>query len=57
MCRDELQLDPQTVLRAHLGELYTGMLDLDQLDGTKPDAAALREWRAMFAEKWRDRVE
>jgi hypothetical protein len=57
VCRDQLGLDPQTVLRAHLGEMHAGMLGLDQLDGAKPDNRALREWREMFASKWRERVE
>jgi hypothetical protein len=57
VCRDQLGLDPQTVLRAHLGELHAGMLGLlDQLDGAKPDNRALREWREMFASKWRERI-
>jgi hypothetical protein len=57
VCRDQLQLDPQTVLRAHLGDLHVGMLGLEQLDGAKPDRAALRDWRELFARKWRERVE
>jgi hypothetical protein len=57
VCRDHLALDPETVLRAHLGELHVGMLGVDQLEGAKPDTEALREWREMFARKWRERVE
>jgi hypothetical protein len=42
-CRDQLGLDPETVLRAHLGELDAGMLGLDQLEETKPDKGMLPE--------------
>jgi hypothetical protein len=56
LCREEMGLEPETVLKATLGPLYLGLLGLDQLDGAKPDTAQLKEWHAMFARKWRERV-
>jgi hypothetical protein len=57
VCRDQIGLEPQTVLRAHLGDLQVATLGLQQLDGAKPDRAALRDWRELFVRKWRERVE
>jgi len=38
VCREEIGLDPEVVLRAHLGPIVD-MLDLDQLDDAEPDEA------------------
>jgi hypothetical protein len=56
VCRDEMGVDPETVLKATLGPLYLDALGLDQLDGGKPDKAQLEEWHALFTRKWRERV-
>jgi hypothetical protein len=56
VCREEMGLEPETVLRATLGPLYVDLLGLDQLVGAKPDKAALKEWHAMFRRKWAERV-
>jgi hypothetical protein len=56
VCRDGLGLDPECVLRAHLGPLLVEQLGLDQLDGAKPDREALAAWREMLARKWAERV-
>jgi len=54
VCRSELGLEPETVLYAHLGPLYIATLELDQLEGAKPDRTIRREWRAKLAQKWRE---
>jgi hypothetical protein len=41
---------------AFLGPLHHDALGLDQLDGAKPDKAALGEWRSLFRRKWREEV-
>jgi hypothetical protein len=56
VCREELRVEAETVLRAFLGPLHHDALGLDQLDGAEPDEDALGEWREMFARKWRERV-
>jgi len=56
MCRDHLGLDPHTLLRAHLGELHTAKLGLDQLEETTLDTGMLREWRELFARTWRELI-
>jgi hypothetical protein len=56
VCRDEMRVEPETVLRATLGPLYLGMLAIDRLAGAKPDTAQLKDWHAMFARKWAQRV-
>jgi hypothetical protein len=56
-CRNQLRLDPEVVLVAHLGQQLVARLDLDHLEGPKPDKAALRAWREFFARKWHERVE
>jgi hypothetical protein len=56
-CRNQLRLDPEVVLVAHLGEQLVARLDLDQLEAAKPDKAALRAWREFFARKWHEQVE
>jgi hypothetical protein len=56
VCREEMGVEPKTVLKATLGPLYLDMLGLDQLDGAEPDREALAAWREMFGRKWRKRV-
>jgi hypothetical protein len=56
VCRDELGVEAETVLTAHLGPLYVATLDLDQLEGAKPERTVMREWRAKLAGKWRERI-
>jgi hypothetical protein len=57
VCREELRVEPETVLRAFLGPLHYHALGLDQLDGTEPDQKAFGEWREMFARKWHERTD
>jgi hypothetical protein len=55
VCRDELGLEPETVLTAHLGPLAVAtLLELDQLEGAKPDKRIMREWRVRLVDKWRE---
>jgi hypothetical protein len=56
VCRDEMGLEPDVVMQAHLGPLHVAMLGLDALDGVKPDKAHLADWHEMFRRKWRERV-
>jgi hypothetical protein len=55
-CREEMGVEPETVLRAYLGPLHHETLGLAQLEGAKPDPEALASWREMFGRKWRERV-
>jgi hypothetical protein len=55
VCRQEMRLEPDTVLRAHLGPPLVDMLGLDELDA-KPDKTALRQWRELFERTWRRRL-
>jgi hypothetical protein len=52
VCRDELGLPPETVLRAHLGL----SLNLDVLEGAEPDQEPLAAWRGLLARRWREHV-
>jgi hypothetical protein len=56
VCREQMGVEPETVLKATLGPLYLDLLGFDQLDGAEPDREALAAWREMFARKWRKRV-
>jgi hypothetical protein len=56
VCREEMGVEPQTMLKANLGPLYHEALGLDKLDGAKPDKAALAGWHSLFQRKWRERV-
>jgi hypothetical protein len=56
VCRSEMGLEPETVLRAHLYGPYLETLGLDQLEGAKPDKTTVRQWRDMFERKWRRRL-
>jgi hypothetical protein len=51
VCRQEMGLEPEVVLRAHVGPL-----DLDVLEGTKPAKAELADWHELFERQWRKRV-
>jgi hypothetical protein len=57
VCRDELGLDAETVLHAHLGPAYVATLGLDQLDDAKPHRKVMREWRVKLARKWQERIQ
>jgi hypothetical protein len=56
VCREEMGVEPETVLGAILGPLHHDVLGLDQLDGTEADEEEITAWREMFACKWRERV-
>lgn len=51
VCRRQLRLEPETVLRAHLGP-YVEQLGLGEFERAKPDRAAVREWRDVFETYW-----
>jgi hypothetical protein len=48
VCRDELGVEPVVVLSAQMGEELVKTLGVDELDGVKPDKAALGGWRDVF---------
>jgi hypothetical protein len=52
----EMGLDPELVLRAHLGPLVD-QLELEELDAVKPDRNACAAWGEVFTGVWRKRVE
>jgi hypothetical protein len=56
LCRTEIGLEPELVLRAFLGPLHHEALGLEELDGAEPDQEALSMWSEMFARKWAERV-
>jgi hypothetical protein len=57
VCRDEMRLEPESVLRAHLGALEADAIEgVGGLKGAKPDRAAVRRWRELFERVWRARV-
>jgi hypothetical protein len=56
VCREEMGIETETVLRATLGPLYFEMLGLDQLKGAEPDREALGAWHGLFQRKWRERI-
>jgi hypothetical protein len=56
VCREELRVEPETVLRAFLVPLHHDALGLDQLDGAAPAEEELTAWHEMFGRKWRERV-
>jgi hypothetical protein len=51
VCRGELRLEPETVLCAHLGPLVD-QLGLGELEGVKPDKAALAAQKKVFAQRF-----
>jgi hypothetical protein len=51
VCRRRMRLEPEAVLRAHLGP-YAERLDLDEFQRAKPDKAAVRQWREVFQAHW-----
>jgi hypothetical protein len=57
VCRNELGLEPETVLRAHLGDFHVAQLRLDELEGAKPHKARQCEWSDKLRRHWRERIE
>jgi hypothetical protein len=53
VCR-EMRLEPEVVLRAHLGPLVDEF-GLDELAGVKPDKKTLAGWSEVFTRAWRER--
>ena len=51
-----MRLEPDVVLAAHLGPEMVATLRLDELDGVKPDKAALKAWRELLERTWRRRT-
>jgi len=56
VCRRDMRLEPDVVLRAHLGPLIVEQLGIDELDGAKPDKRQLADWRGLFARQWSHRT-
>jgi hypothetical protein len=56
ICRERMGLEPDVVLRAHLGPTMVAQFGLDELDGVKPDKAQLADWRDLFERQWRRRT-
>jgi hypothetical protein len=56
VCLQEMRLEPESVLRAHLGALEPEAIETGGLKGAKPDRAAVRRWRELFERVWRARV-
>jgi hypothetical protein len=54
VCRKQLRLEPEVVLRSHLGP-YVDRLRLDEFDRAKPDKAAVRRWRELYEAHWNRR--
>ena len=52
VCRERLAVEPDVVLRAHLGPLYVERLGVDLVGEAEPDEGAVCVWRDLFERRW-----
>jgi hypothetical protein len=57
ICRDQMGVEPETVLLANLGPLTVDQLGLEEFEDVEPEPDAVGLWRQLFERRWRDWIQ